>query len=385
MINLLWLLLPVAAASGWYLAKREYEQRAGKDSYELPQDYYKGLNYILNEQPDKAIELFLKLSELDPGVVEIHLTLGSLFRRRGEVERAIRLHQGLVSQSALTNELYVQALHELALDYMSAGLLDRTENLCLELVDLDGRNIAALHLLQEIYQQEKEWFRAIEMARKISVARSENLSHIIAHYYCELANDARKKGDVAQSRRMLDKALAEDSACGRAVIILGKIEQCLGNYREAIACYQRLELIAPEYLPEMLPSLQLCYEGTGQSQQLLDYLKRIAHRHHAVELVLGIARILNKHEGGETALQFLMQEVSANPSLRGVQCLLELDAGPHDQDGVRHLKLIKASLDKVLLNKPVYRCGGCGFTGMEMHWYCPGCKRWSSIKPIQEI
>lgn len=384
MFNLLWLLLPIAAASGWYLARREYQQRPGGKPYEFPQDYYKGLNYILNEQPEKAITLFLRLSEHEPGILEIHLTLGSLFRRRGEVDRAILLHQKLVSQPSLSSDLYVQALHELALDYMSAGLLDRAENLCLELVDIDGRNFAALYLLQEIYQQEKEWFRAIEMARKIALCSIEKQSRIIAHYYCELANDARKKGDMAQARRMLDKALHEDPACGRAVIMLGKIEQNLGNFAAAIANYQRLESIAPEYLTEILPSLQACYEGLGQTSQLLIHLKKIIHRHHAVELVLGIARLLSRYEGEKTAFDFLMNEVSATPSLRGVQSLLALDM-LHHKDNARYLKVINESLDKLLANKPIYRCGGCGFTGMEMHWCCPGCKRWSSVKPIQEF
>lgn len=375
----------MAAASGWYLAKKEYQRKTAEQSYELPQDYYKGLNYILNEQPDKAIDLFIKISELDNGIVEIHLALGSLFRKRGEVDRAIRTHQGLINQSSLSNEIYIQALHELALDYMSAGLLDRAEDLCLELVDMDGRNLAALHILQEIYQQEKEWFRAIEMARKITLCSPEKQSHIIAHYYCELANDVRKKGDITQARRMLDKALSDDASCGRAVIILGKIEQNLGNFAEAIDAYQRLDSAAPEYLSEVLPALQICYESLGQSSQLVEYLRRIVHRHHAVELVLGATHILNRYAGEEAALNFLMREVHQNPSLSGVQRLLELDISRQEKDNVGHMRVIKASLDKLLTNKPIYRCISCGFTGMEMHWCCPSCKRWSSVKPIQEF
>ena len=153
-LTLLWLLLPVAAASGWYAARMEYQKNANKSLVNLPQDYFKGLNYILNEQPDKAIDIFMKLSELDESTFEIHLALGSLFRRRGEVDRAIRLHQSLVNKSSLGAELHAQALQELALDYMGAGLLDRAEDLCLELVDVDANNIAALNLLRDISMQE---------------------------------------------------------------------------------------------------------------------------------------------------------------------------------------------------------------------------------------
>lgn len=383
-LTLLWLLLPIAAASGWYVARREYQKKAKHSSSNLPQDYYKGLNYILNEQPDKAIDVFMKLSELDDNTIEIHLALGSLFRRRGEVDRAIRLHQNLVNKSSLSAELYSQALQELALDYMSAGLLDRAENLCLELVDVDGRNIAAHRLLRDIYQQEKEWFRAIDVARKIAACVNESQSLIIAHYYCEIAEQARHKDDLAQTQRMLEKALAEDPNCGRAMMIQGRTERQIGNFDAAITSYQKLESKAPEYLSEILEELKACYQAVGQKEKMIAYLKRIIRHHHGVELVLTAARMLKEYEGEDVALAFLGSEVTERPSLRGVQYLLELDmAQLNDEKG--YLGVIKSSLDKLLANKPVYRCNCCGFTGVEMHWCCPSCKTWSSIKPIHEF
>ena len=383
-LTLLWLLLPVAAASGWYVARREYQKKARLTSTNLPRDYYKGLNFILNEQPDKAIDVFMKLSELDDHTIEIHLALGNLFRRRGEVDRAIRLHQNLVNKTNLTTELYCQAIQELALDYMSAGLLDRAENLCLELIDVDGRNIAALRLLRDIYQQEKEWFRAIDVARKIATCINESQSLIIAHYYCEIAEQARRKVDLAQAKRMLEKALSEDPRCGRAMIIRGKIEFQLGNFDAAISSYQNLESRAPEYLSEILNELKACYQAIGQKEKMIAYLRRIIRHHHGVELVLTAARMLKEYEGENVALAFLGNEVMARPSLRGVQYLLELDmAQLNDEKG--YLAVAKSSLDKLLANKPVYRCTSCGFTGVEIHWCCPSCKTWSSIKPIHEF
>ncbi len=383
-LSLLWLLLPIAAASGWYVARREYQKKAKHSGANLPQDYYKGLNFILNEQPDKAIDVFMKLSELDDNTIEIHLALGSLFRRRGEVDRAIRLHQNLVNKSTLSTELYSQALQELAFDYTSAGLLDRAENLCLELVDVDSRNIAALNLLRDIYQQEKEWFRAIDVARKIAACTRESQSLIIAHYYCEIAEQAHRKDDQAQAKRMLDKAIIEDSGCGRAMMIRGRIERQLGNFDAAISSYQKLEVKAPDYLSEILDELKECYQSVGQKEKMIAYLKRIIRNHHGVELVLTAARMLKEYEGEGVALAFLGGEVTERPSLRGVQYLLELDMGQiNDEKG--YLAVIKSSLDKLLVNKPVYRCNSCGFTGMEMHWCCPSCKTWSSIKPIHEF
>ncbi len=381
---MLWLLLPVAAASGWYVARREYQKKAKHSSSNLPQDYYKGLNYILNEEPDKAIDVFMKLSDLDKNTIEIHLALGSLFRRRGEVDRAIRLHQNLVNKSTLSAEFYGQALQELAVDYMSAGLLDRAENLCLELIDVDGSNIAALRLLRDIYQQEKEWFRAIDVTRKIAACVNESQSLIIAHYYCELAEQACRKSDLAQAQRMLEKALLEDPGCGRAMMVQGRTERQIGNFDAAITSYQKLESKAPEYLSEILDELKACYQAVGQKEKMIAYLKRIIRNHHGVELVLTAARMLKEYEGDDVALAFLGGEVMERPSLRGVQYLLELDMTQlNDEKG--YLGVIKSSLDKLLANKPVYRCTSCGFTGVEMHWCCPSCKTWSSIKPIHEF
>lgn len=383
-LTLLWLLLPVATVSGWYVARREYQYKAKRSGSNLPQDYYKGLNYILNEQPDKAIGVFMKLSALDDSTVEIHLALGSLFRRRGEVDRAIRLHQNLVNKSTLSPDLYSQALQELALDYTSAGLLDRAEDLCLELVDVDGKNIAALRLLRDIYQQEKEWFRAIDVARKIGACTCESQSLTVAQYYCELAEQAWRKEDNAQAVRMLDKAISEDQNCGRALMIRGRIEHRMGNFDAAISAFQKLEAQAPEYLSEILEELKECYRKVGQKDKMVAYLKRIIRDHHGVELVLTAARMLREYEGEAVALEFLGTEVTERPSLRGVQYLLELDMG-HVKDEKGYLAVIKSSLDKLLVNKPVYRCNNCGFTGKEMHWCCPGCKTWSSIKPIHEF
>jgi len=343
-----------------------------------------GLNYILNEQPDEAIDIFMKLSELDESTFEVHLALGGLFRRRGEVDRAIRLHQNLVNKPSLSAELHAQALQELALDYMGAGLLDRAEDLCLELVDVDAKNISALNLLRDIYQQEKEWFRAIDLARKIAVCKKEPQSLVIAHYYCELALQAHSKNDLAQANRMLSKALQEQHNCGRAIMIRGRVEQQLGNFDTAINSYQQLEKKAPEYLSEILDELMSCYHAVGQKEKMIVYLRRLIRDHHGVELVLTATRMLKEYEGDDVALAFLSDEVNVRPSLRGVQYLLELDlAQTKDENG--HLAVVKSSLDMLLKNKPVYRCNCCGFTGVDMHWCCPSCKTWSSIKPIHEF
>ncbi len=381
-LELLWLLLPIAAASGYYIAKREFGRSRIISSYDLPQDYYKGLNYILNEQPDKAIDIFLKLSEHDSTSLELHLSLGSLFRKRGEVDRAIRLHQSLLNHPSVGSDLYKQTLQELSWDYMSAGLLDRAEKLCLELLDVDNDNLAALRLLRELYQQEKEWFRAIEITRRIANCSSDSMSEVIAHYYCELADEARGKSDLAHAARMIEKSLAEDPKCARAIMAKAEMERQNGDYELAINSYELLEQRAPQYLSDVLNLQAICYQALGRKSQFVGYLRGILTKHHSVELVLTATRMLRDLEGETVAAGYLGKAVADRPSLRGIQYLLEFEeAGSANQ----HLQAAKSALDKLLLNKPVYRCCGCGFTGKEMHWCCPSCKRWSSIQPIQEF
>lgn len=380
---LFWLLLPVAAASGWFLARLDRKERAAS-SYELPSEYYRGVNYILNQQPDKAIDLFLKLSEIDKDTAEIHLALGCLFRQRGEVDRAIRVHQSLINRTGLSSSLHYQAMYSLAQDYMSAGLLDRAESLCLELHDASPADVSALNLLKDIYQQEKEWFRAIDVARKIGVYGCGSESVVIAHYYCELAEIGLKKNDMAQVRRMLDKALSEDADCARAVIIQGEIAFRNKNYESAIASFQSLKSQSPEYFGEVLDDMASCYQMLGKKERLITFLQEVLKIDYSVALLLGIAKLLRSEKGYEEALSFLGEELTKKPSLLGMQYMLELGVSD-EMKQTQHLGLIKSTLDKLLIDKPVYKCGQCGFTGIDMHWCCPSCKTWASVKPIQEF
>src|SRR3972149_1945846 len=185
--DLLWLLLPLAAASGWFVARLEQKRRVQK-SLDLPSAYFTGLNFLLNEQPDKAIEVFIRVLEVNSDTVETHLALGNLFRRRGEVERAIRIHQNLIARPTLDKEQRSHALMELGQDYFKAGLFDRAENLFLELAEIQAHSEQALKLLLHIYQQEKEWEKAIDVTRKLAPITGKIMDENIAHFYCELAD-----------------------------------------------------------------------------------------------------------------------------------------------------------------------------------------------------
>jgi lipopolysaccharide biosynthesis regulator YciM len=202
--DLLWLLLPLAAASGW-LAARFEQKRHARQSFDLPSAYFKGLNFLLNEQPDKAIEVFMRVLEVNSDTVETHLALGNLFRRRGEVERAIRIHQNLIARPTLDKEQRSHALLELGQDYLKAGLFDRAENLFLELAEIRAHSEQALKLLLHIYQQEKEWEKAISITRKLARVSGKNLDEMIAHFYCELADHDYARKNYSAAREHLKR------------------------------------------------------------------------------------------------------------------------------------------------------------------------------------
>ena len=218
------LLLPIAAVSGWIIGRRGGERHSDTQVSRLSTTYFRGLNYLLNEQPDKAIELFLHIAELDKDTFETQVALGHLFRRRGEVDRAIRLHQAQVQRPGLSDQQRVQALLALGEDYMRSGLLDRAETVFSDLVALDMRAPLALRHLIGIYQSERDWDKAIENARRYEEATGEPMGKLIAQFECELADRHRAAGDIDAAREAVKRAYEADTNSVRAGIIEGRIE-----------------------------------------------------------------------------------------------------------------------------------------------------------------
>lgn len=382
MYELLWLLLPVAAGSGWMLARRDVTVKSQAPAISLSSDYFTGLNYLVNEQPDKAIECFVRMLEVDSETVEIHLAVGNLFRQRGEVDRAIRIHQNLVDRTTLNKTQRAQALLELAQDYMSAGLYDRAEMLCNELISMESRTGRALALLGDIYQREKEWKQAINVSYRLQEKTGQSMSQAIAQFYCELAEQARGRGNEKEAQERLKEALAADSNCVRASMIQGEMAAAAGDCRGAIQAYQRVEQQDPAYLPEIMSSLVACYRSCQAEQELFAYLQKVFAERGGITVLLAIVELMQQQRGKNEALKFLEQQLQGHPSLRGVLRLMEM-AADSSADGERDiLALLKETIGQVLEEKPIYQCIHCGFAGKTLHWQCPGCKSWNTVKPI---
>jgi lipopolysaccharide biosynthesis regulator YciM len=386
MYELLLLLLPVAAASGWFIGRRYTQGSSSRNSRaNFSRDYFIGLNYLLNEQPDKAVDVFIKVLEVDSETVETHLALGHLFRRRGEVDRAIRIHQNLIARPSLAKKHKVEALVALGRDYQRAGVLDRAERLFLQVVESGENAPKSLRYLLEIYQQQKNWQATIVTARKYEAVTRESLSTDIAHYYCELAIIARTKKDDALARSHLKEAVIIDSSCVRASLLLGEIESAAGQWKPAIRAYKQVQHQDPEYLSETLMPLVSCYEQLQEEPELMDYLWQCLKDYPRMSTALVIADRLQKTQSDAIAIEFLEAQLKKQSSLRGMKRLIQLHLLNAETQARENLMMLQDLTKSLLKNKPIYRCRQCGFNGGVLYWQCPGCKSWSTVKPIHGV
>lgn len=380
--DLLWLLLPLAAASGWWVARLDHKLHPAKGARDFPSAYFKGLNFLLNEQPDKAIEVFIKVLEVDSETVETHLALGNLFRRRGEVERAIRIHQNLIARPTLDKEQRSQALLELGQDYLKAGLFDRAENLFLELTEYRLHNQQALRFLMQIYQQEKEWEQAIATCRKLARATGNSLDDVIAQYYCELAELAVAAKDVTGAHGFIKQALAVDRQCVRASILLGRLEAMQGRHHEAIKAWKRIEEQDSHYLGEVADEMAASFRALGDEDGLYDFLQAALQAHGGVAMMLALAAVIKERQGIGSAEKFVVDWLHREPSVHGLQYLIDLNLAEADLSVRDDLVLLRDIIGELIEQQRGYICRQCGFKGKSLHWQCPSCKRWNAMKPF---
>ncbi|MEW6647211.1 MAG: lipopolysaccharide assembly protein LapB [Pseudomonadota bacterium] len=384
-VELLFLLLPVAALSGWLLGRRDVRD-GGRQFSSLSSDYFKGLNYLLNEQPDKAIEVFIHMLEVDSDTVDTHFAVGSLFRRRGEVDRAIRIHQNLIARPTLSRQQRDQALYELGTDYMRAGLLDRAESLFQELVnESPAYRPQALRQLLDIYQQEKDWHKAVAIGQRLQGMGSEGVGPVIAQFFCEQADQALMLGERSEALGLVRRALAEDRNCVRATLLEGRIELDNGAHKSAVRVLRRVEQQNPAYLPEVLAPLQEAFVQQGRIGDMIAYLRDMLARHGGISIMLALAELIRQQQGEKEAAVFVVNHMRGHPSVRGMERLIALKLHSSDGQARDDLLVLKDLTDKLLESKPVYCCSQCGYSGKNLSWQCPSCKQWNTIKPIHGI
>ncbi|MBI5449891.1 MAG: lipopolysaccharide assembly protein LapB [Gammaproteobacteria bacterium] len=379
MISVWWLLLlPLAAASSWWLARRVIPRDSALQRYDLARDYIRGINYFLNEQPDKAIDVFVRALDADTTVIEPHFALGSLFRRRGEVDRSIRIHQNLLARPSLTGEQRNLALQELAQDYMQSGLLDRAEGLFNELLERDPRNVQALRFLHSIYEQEKEWEAAIAVLKKIEGVNGEGQGQVIAHYYCEQAVLQLPAGDLIWARRLLRRALRHDRHCLRARLLGVQLAELSGRERAAVRGYRRAALQSPQQLSEIIAPWLAFHQQRGRRVEADDPMIRLLMAQPAVKPVLDYIEYRIGVDGLTHGLTELRQYLLQHPSPYGMLRYLQWSAGQSMLSDEQ--QFVRLQLSAVVEKTFLYVCSECGLSSNMMRWQCPGCRRWNTVR-----
>lgn len=381
------LLLPVAALSGWAVGRREVsvQARRQQQTSQTATDYFLGLNYLLHDRPDKAIEVFVKALDVESETVETHLALGNLFRRRGEVDRAIRIHQNLVARSTLDMRQRGLALLELGLDYARSGLFDRAENLFLELLDIDMYQAQALRHLVDIYQQEQEWAKALDYSSRLEATSGENRANERAHFLCELAHTHAERGARDEALDLLEKALLVDRRSVRASLLSAQLVMAAGEPEEALAHLKRVEHQDLDFMPEALPLIVRCYDLLERKEELRHYLERLAALRAGVSATLALGELISQQSGLLEAKRYIVHELKIRPTIRGIDRLIDYALDGVSGETREDLQVLKETAMRLVAGKAAYLCGKCGFSGRSMHWHCPGCRAWGTVKPIHGI
>ncbi len=371
------------AAAGWALG------RFGEHDEENPPpplnvDYLKGLNFLLNEQTDQALEHFLEMVRVDDKTIETHFALGSLFRRRGEVDRAIRIHQNIIARPDLAAEQRDQALFSLAKDYLHAGLLDRAEKLFVRLSQGSRYQVQALESLCRIYEQEKEWQKAIDAGQQLETLGGRSLALQIAHYYCELAEEGAASNDYAAARRYVKKAQAGRPRTMRGALTRAHIARETNDHKTAIRLYHRIIDEHTYLISEALPEIVATYEKDGSMRGLDKALRSMLDKNPDMRSLVAYTAIVNNIADvpiiDECVENYLLDE----PTLSEFVDLHQFSQGNGAQQS-EALSKVRGALSKLAMASPRYQCQECGFSSQRLLWQCPSCRNWETQRPASRV
>ena len=382
----LYLLLLLALGIGFLLGRRERVRRQGTDSDQarisLGEEYFRGLKALLEEKHDLAIDSFVESIAVNNDTVETHLALGSLVRRRGEVDRAIRVHQNLLARPVLTAAQRSQTELELARDYMAAGLFGRAENL---LLDLAGRGSAekltAQRLLLDIYQRESEWEKAIAVGRDLQ-RHDRGIRVTLAHLECELAERALASGDLRGARKHLGRGADFAADCPRVSLVGARVALNAGQYREARRLLRRARSQDPDFTQETVALHRTACRELGDEAAHIEYLRDCLRTAPFLDVVAELAHHIAQAEGSDRAAEFVMEQLLRSPTLGGFVTLLEYLEEQGEPLAPDRLALVRRFSQSLLHRQPLHRCRNCGFSTRTLMWQCPSCRLWGSIKPI---
>ncbi|QJD31405.1 lipopolysaccharide assembly protein LapB [Methylococcus geothermalis] len=384
MLELLTLLLPVAAASGWYAAARHHRRSLSGELIGSVRRAYQGtVDPNIGAKADEAFHLLRQIADSNTKTLELQLALGSLLRRSGELSKAIELHERLHSQPQLTAEQQHTVRFELGMDYLSAGLLDRAENVFADLAASASHGKASLQQMLAIYQSEKDWVRAAQCAQSLKKHDAGQRHATLAHLLCEQAESAIALGDTATAQTHLQQALAEDPRCVRATLLKSQLALQRQHWAEAGILLRSVEFQNPAFIPEIIGQLRLCHANLRDMDGYLTYLDYVYQRYRTEAAALLLADELAQREGDSAAASYLTGLLSECSSLNLIRRTLHYAGSVSCDDGdcVSVLRRCLAALDSMAMQQAGYGCIQCGYECRELHWHCPTCRAWGMIQP----
>jgi len=384
------LLIPIVLAIGigWLLGKRDKRSKPVQPQASLSHEYFTGLDYLLNEKMDEAIESFIRALEINSDTIPAHLSLAKLFRRKGDVDRAIQIHQNLLARPNLSKDDFMRIQMALANDYYSVGLLDRAENLLQDIIKSPSPkriHNKALNLLIKLYEKEGEWAQAINAAGQLSFDERKDVIKELSHYGCELAEQSMKTGQIKAAQQYLKDAEQYDAENVRVSLLKAEIAMKSEQWKSAIKHLKRIAKQDRLFVSETIPLLQACYEQVGDKKDFLEYLRACLANAPSTTVLIALAHQVKDERGVYAAGSFITEELKRRPSVKGFNSLIDLHIEYGSESARDSLKVLRGLTGQLELSKPVYRCNSCGFSGKTLSWQCPSCKAWGTTKPIQGL
>ena len=393
MLELLFLLLPIAAAYGWYMGHRSAKKDQEDISNKLSRDYVAGVNFLLANQTEKAVDLFLDMlqkqeneNEIDSNSqFEAELTLGNLFRSRGEVDRALRIHQALDSSPHYTFEQKLLAKQQLARDFMAVGFFDRAEHLYILMVDEPEFAEGALQQLALIYQKTKEWKKAINVAEKLAKISPNSHQIELAHYYCEYVKNLPDESKE-DPKQILLQALAVSPTCVRASMMLAELSIKQKDYQSAVHFLENILTQNPDYIGEVLHRLKFCYQQLNQRGNFELFLIKASREKNNSAVALMLADLIEEKDGRAAAQLKLYQQLQQNPATPIFHRFIQYQIDDAEKGrGKDSLILLHKMVGERIKQTFGYRCSNCGYQTHKLIWCCPSCRQWETIKPVSSI
>jgi lipopolysaccharide biosynthesis regulator YciM len=386
MLELLFLLLPVAMGYGWFMGRNSVKQNDHSEKQALSIKYSTGLNYLLSNQQDKAIDYLLEALKVEDDTVEAHFAMANLFRRRGELDRALKVHEHLVRQKHLPNSAKQQAVFELAKDFLSAGLYDRAETMFHKLLKSKLYGLKSLSSLMKIYQSTKDWQQGIALKKAIVKTRDKKLLHNLANFYCELASVALAQDEFIAVIELLENALSHDPNSCRANWLMAQVYENHQQHNEACQCYKAIYEQDKEFFPDVIDKMFACYQALDAEEEFYQFIRKVYDETGSTSALISYLTHLEQGKGANHAKAFILSALKRRPTIRGFKHFVKMQMNDNQAENTAdNLEVIRELVSAYLNVKHRYSCRTCGFNSSTHYWSCPSCHDWEQLKPVRGL